>query len=364
MGRGRSPCKARPASRGGEPGRSARMIPMGGIDVVPERREAADKVLGALKRGMRVAITTHVNADGDGAGSEVALWHLLSAHGMDPAITNPTPFPQRFQFLLAGSDRIDRTPSAVKELQRADAIVVLDISDVGRLGHLGRIVERAKVPVVCIDHHQSDGSLPDGPRLVDPAACATGELVYDLTCVAGWPLSVDAARGLYVAVLTDTGGFRFSNTGPRTLRVAAELLAVGLDPEAIYREVYASESEGKVRLVSEVLETLVVEPDHGLAWVTIPPGALARHGVDAAELDGIVEFARSIRGVQLAILFRELASGRVKVSFRSLGGVDVAKLAESFGGGGHRRAAGASLGGTLADVQEKVLQAARSVAPG
>ncbi len=335
--------------------------PMDNLTVKPQRRSAAEQVAAALEPGMRVVLTTHVNADGDGAGSEAALWHLLTERGMKPAIANPTPFPDKFRFLLDGAAGADQTEKAVKALEQADAIVVMDISDVGRLGHLGRVVEKAKVPVACIDHHVSDGNLPAGPRLVDAGACATGELVYDLATVAGWPITEAAARGIYVAILTDTGGFRFSNTSPRALQVAAQQLAVGLEPEDVYRQVYASESEGKVRLTAEVLDTLVVEADDQLAWMTIPTGALERHGVDTTELDGIVEFARSIRGVRLALLFRELASGRVKVSFRSVAGVDVAALAESFGGGGHRRAAGASLSGTLAEVQEQVLEAARSV---
>ncbi len=106
----------------------------------------------------------------------------------------------------------------------------------------------------------------------------------------------------------------------------------------------------------------MVEPQHRLAWVTVPPGAMERYGVEASDLDGIVEFARAVRGVSLAILFRELASGRIKVSLRSVGDVDVARMAESFGGGGHRKAAGASLEGSLAEVQARVLEAARSVA--
>jgi phosphoesterase RecJ-like protein len=323
------------------------------------RRRSAKEVVKLFKRGLKVALTTHVNADGDGAGSEVALWHLLRARGARPVIVNPTPFPDRYKFLLDDCPGADKTKDAVKHLEGADVIVVLDISDVGRLGHLGRIVERTGKPVACIDHHQSDGSLPPGPRMVDAGACATGELIYDLARAANWKLSAKAARALYVAILTDTGGFRFSNTTPRTLQIAAHLLKHGVEPEEIYRLVYASESEGRVRLLAEVLDTLVVEHDHRLAWVTVPPGALERHGVDAADLEGVVEYPRSIVGVDLAILFRELANGRIKVSLRSVGDVDVAHLAERFGGGGHRRAAGASLEGTLADVQGKVLAAAR-----
>ena len=135
----------------------------------------------------------------------------------------------------------------------------------------------------------------------------------------GWTLTEEAARGLYVAILTDTGGFRFSNTRPRTLRVAAELLEVGVDPEQIYLEVYARAPEGRPRLFAEALQTLVVEPEYGLAWVTVPPGAIERLGVSSDDLEGVVEFPRSIEGVRMALLFREVSQGRVKVSLRSVG---------------------------------------------
>ncbi len=331
------------------------------VAVPAARRKAAREIAALLRPGMRVALTTHVNADGDGCGCVVALWHLLTAQGIRAAITNPTPFPDRYRFLLQGAERADKTADAVRHLERADAVVLLDISDLGRLGHLARVIGASRAPVACIDHHASLGILPDGPRLVDPSACATGELIYDLVQSCGWRLTQDAADGLYVAIMTDTGGFRFSNTTPRALQVAAYLLAIGVDAERMYREVYASDSEGRLRLTAEVLDTLVVEAQHGLAWVTVPLGALERHGLSPDDLEGIVEFPRSIRGVRLALMFRPLANGRVKVSFRSKGEVDAAQLAEEFGGGGHRRAAGASLPGAMGEVQEIVLSAARSV---
>ena len=314
----------------------------------------------AIEPGMRVALTTHVNADGDGAGSEVGLWYLLAARGAHPVIVNPTPFPERYSFLLEGANGAERSAKAVKELARADLVVVLDIADVGRLGHLAGAIAAGTVPVACIDHHASDGTLPPGPRLVDATACATGELVYDLAQTAGWELPRDAARALYVALLTDTGGFRFSNTSPRTLHVAAHLLEHGLDVEEIYSRVYASAPEGRLRLIAEVLDTLVVEVPPGLAWVTVPPGALDRHSVGAEDLEGVVEFPRSVKGVRMALLFRQIGNGRIKVSFRSMGDVDVAQFAETFGGGGHRKAAGASLEGSIAAVQATVLAAARA----
>jgi phosphoesterase RecJ-like protein len=225
---------------------------------------------------------------------------------------------------------------------------------------LGETVRDRGVPVACVDHHVSEGFLPPGPRYLDPGAAATGELIFELAVANGWTLTEEAARGLYVAIVTDTGGFRFSNTRPRTLRVAAELLEVGVDPEQIYLEVYARAPEGRPRLFAEALQTLVVEPDYGLAWVTVPPGAIERLGVSSDDLEGVVEFPRSIEGVRMALLFREVSQGRVKVSLRSVGDVDVAAFSKRFGGGGHTKAAGLALPGSLAEVQATVLTAARA----
>jgi phosphoesterase RecJ-like protein len=320
---------------------------------------AAFELAALLVSGRRVCLTTHVNPDGDGLGSEVALAHLLAARGLTVSICNPTPTPDRFGFLFADLPGVDRTAKAVTELRRADLIMVLDISELSRLGGLAATVEACGVPVACIDHHVSPGALPDGPRYIDSRAAATGELIYRLATELDWSVDRAAARALYVALVTDTGSFRFSNTTPATLRVAADLLERGVDPEAVYRDVYASGPVGRPRLLAEVLDTLVYEPDPGLAWLTVPRGALERHGVDADDLDGAVEHARAIGGVRLALLFREVSAGRIKVSFRSVGSVDVAALARQFGGGGHTKAAGAAIVGSLDTVQAAVLAASR-----
>jgi phosphoesterase RecJ-like protein len=330
------------------------------VALTPGKIAEARELARLLEPGRRVCLTTHVNPDGDGLGSEAGLLHFLRARGVDAVVTNPTPTPPRFAFLFDDLPGADRTAEAVKELRRADVIVVLDISDLGRLGMLSETVRTRGVPVACIDHHVSEGELPAGPRYVDPAAAATGELILELAEANDWPITEAAARGLYVAILTDTGGFRFSNTRPQTLRVAADLLEAGVDPEEIYLEVYARAPEGRPRLFAEALQTLVVEPEYGLAWVTVPPGAIERLKVTSDDLDGVVEFPRSIEGVRLALLFREVSQGRVKVSLRSVGDVDVAEFAKPFGGGGHRKAAGLLMSGSLAEVQATVLGAARA----
>ncbi len=310
------------------------------ITLTDEKRLAATQIAELFRKGQRVCLTTHVSPDGDGLGSEVGLLHLLRARGIEAVVTNPSPTPPRLQFIFDGLPGVDKTADAVKELSRADVIVVLDISDIGRLGALGPVVQERGVPVACIDHHVSEGSLPDGPRYVDPTAAATGELIFEIAVACGWEVTQPIAQALYVAIMTDTGGFRFSNTHPRTLRIGADLL------------------------IGEALQTLVVERDLGLAWITIPPGAMKRHGLTADDLDGVVEFPRSIEGVNMALMFREISRGRVKVSLRSVGDVDVADFAHMFGGGGHTKAAGLSVEGSLAAVQAQVLEAARSYLAG
>src|ERR1041385_7618768 len=326
--------------------------------IPPERAKAAREVAAALTSAGHVVLTTHVNADGDGVGSEIGLWHMLRARGTSVTIANPTRIPERFNFLIpAGADA---SAHAVREIERADIVASLDIGDITRLGELATVIRKREPPFVCIDHHVGPVKLPSGPCLIAPEATATAELVFDLAMVAGWPLTPESAQALYVGLLTDTGGFRFSNTTARALRVAAALLEKGVDPESIYAQVYASAPEGRVRLLAEVLQTLVVEPEVGLAWVSVPADALRRHEGTADDLDGIVEFPRSIAGVKMALLFRHIGSGRIKISFRSMGEVDVAALAHQFGGGGHHRAAGASVTGSVAGGEGPGVASARA----
>ena len=330
------------------------------ISVPAARRTAIEKLVPELIPGRRVAISTHLNADGDGCGSESALARLLSARGLVPRIVNPTPWPEMFDFLL-GDDVDDRTARGSKALRDIDLLVVLDISDVKRLGNLTDSVRALTVPKLVIDHHEPSDDPAGTLTVTDTAACATAELVYDVATVLGWEITPAVARSLYTGMLTDTGGFRFSNTSPRCLSVAGQLLAHGVGPEEMYTRIYASAPAGRVRLMSEVLGTLQVDESVGLSWLTMSAGALERHGVKAEDLDGIVEHARSIAGTRMALFFRDLGHGKVKVSFRSVGGTDVNAFARRFGGGGHAKASGAMLPGTLDQVRDLVVDAAREM---
>ena len=329
------------------------------LAVAPARRAAIERIGAVLKATKNVAISTHMNADGDGCGSEVALALLLRQMGVTAKIVNPTPWPALFEFLLADAGVRDETAKGSAALRSIDALVVLDISDVKRLGNIAESVRQLRKPKLVIDHHIPSDEPPGETILADTAACATGELIYDFATTLDLEITPEIARAIYIAMLTDTGGFRFSNTTPRCHAIAGELLNAGVNPEDMYVRIYASSPPGRVQLLAEVLATLEFDLDAGLAWLSMAHGLLDKYAVRQEDLDGIVEHARSIAGTRMALFFRDLGHGKVKISFRSTGAVDVNAFARRFGGGGHAKAAGAMLSGTLDGVRDQVIAAAR-----
>jgi bifunctional oligoribonuclease and PAP phosphatase NrnA len=326
---------------------------------IPEsRRIAIEAIARELTTPRRVALSTHMNADGDGCGSEAALARMLAQRGHDVRIVNPTPWPDLFEFLL-GDDVKNESHKGAAALRTIDLLIVLDISDVKRLGVLAETVRGLTVPKLVIEHHIASDEPAGTITLTDVAACATGELVYDLACTLGFDITPAIAQSLYTAILTDTGSFRFSNATPRCHAIAADLLNAGVDPEDMYIRVYASAPAGRLRLLGEVLATLGVDESCGLTWLSMNAGALEKYNVRQEDLDGIVEHARSIAGTRMALFFRDLGYGKVKVSFRSTGEVDVNAFARQYGGGGHAKASGALIVGSLDDVRQRVITAAR-----
>ncbi|MGQ0538558.1 MAG: DHH family phosphoesterase [Gemmatimonadaceae bacterium] len=334
-------------------------VPSDLLQIPEARRRALARVAPVVTRAHRVAITTHINADGDACGSSVAMALLLRELGVDAHIVNPTPWPALFAFLLGDSVR-DRTRHGAAAVRDIDALVVLDVSDMKRLGSLASAARALTVPRIVIDHHVAGDDPAGDVTVIDETACATGELVYDFAVSLGLSITSAIANALYCAILTDTGGFRYSNTSPRAHAIAAELMRAGVDPEDMFRRIYASLSMGRLHLLREALQMLGVDVEHGIAWISVTAEALERYDVSPEDLDGIVEHPRSIAGTRLALFFRDLGYGKVKVSFRSTGDVDVNVLARQFGGGGHAKASGALIVGNLEDVRERVLDAAKA----
>jgi phosphoesterase RecJ-like protein len=328
------------------------------LTVSKERREAIERLAREFRAGRSVAISTHINADGDGCGSEVALARILAQKGMTVRIVNPTPWPDTYDFLL-GKDVVDATSEGSSALKKADLLIVLDISDVKRLGNLSDTVRALKTSKIVIDHHIPSDEPPSQEMLADTTACATGELIYDLAITLDAEITPEIAVALYVAILTDTGGFRFSNTSARCLAVASQLLAAGVEPEEMYRRLYASHPIGRLHLLRDALATLEVDPAYGISWISVAAGAAEEYGLKSEDLEGLAEHPRSVGGTRMAIFFRDLGHGKIKASFRSTGDVNVNEFARQFGGGGHAKAAGALIPGTIDEVRHTVVNAAR-----
>ena len=330
--------------------------------VVPENRRATlTRIADGLRRGQNIVLSTHVNADGDGAGCEAAVAAWLTQEGKTVSIVNPTPFPDAYRFLITQPEWIvdlnDAASAAV--LKQADTLLVLDTGEPKRIGKVAGLLTGKSVYV--LDHHPPSQPGFQGVQLLDPEACATGELVYDLFLQVGleepWP---EACReGVYTAIVTDTGSFRFSNTTPRAHALVGDLIRRGVDPELAYRRLFGTVPLRRIELLRQALASLEVDPEYPITSVSISREILDNTGATADDLEGLVEHARSIAGTEVALLFRETSDGGTKVSLRSNGELDVNAIARNFGGGGHIKASGAVVSAPLEATRTRVLAATR-----
>jgi bifunctional oligoribonuclease and PAP phosphatase NrnA len=323
------------------------------------RAAAVNEARNALLASRRAVLTTHLNADGDGAGSQAALVSWLRANGTEAWIVNPTTFPNNFRFLVENEDWIVSAGSGKgRDLcETADLAVVLDTGEVPRIGRVHEMIR--DLPTLVIDHHPPGDHAIGGRSLRDATACATGELVFDVVSAANGPWTPQVAEGVYVAILTDTGGFRFDNSTAGCHRVVSEVIAKGVEPEAMHERVYGAAPLRRYQLLRYALDTLAHDPQAGISWMEIPRAPYDELGATAEDLEGIVDIPRSIEGTEVGLLFRSTQSGEVKISFRSNGAVDVNALARSFTGGGHVKASGAVVPGPMEKAMEVVLDATR-----
>lgn len=308
----------------------------------------------------RIVLTTHVQPDGDGIGSEVALATFLRERGKEVTILNPHPTGRRYGFLepdppiVPIGDSIDATAT----LSRAELLVVLDIAVPDRLGRLDPIVRRREPETVVIDHHRGPSEIP-GLDVRDEGAAATGEIVWRL--LSGWDrdaVTPAIATALYAAIAFDTGGFRYSNTTATTHEIAAELIRAGADLAAVHDSLFQSQTEAHARLMARVLGTFQRSGDGRVAWAALSRAVLEELDASDDDIDGIVEALRAIDGVEVSMLFKEVDEEAAKVSLRSTGDRDVQAFAARFGGGGHKNASGVYIESSLEAVVERLLPAA------
>jgi len=301
--------------------------------------KAPEDLLRKIRQGNRFLLTSHANPDGDAIGSELGLARLLRGLGKGAVVWNHDPTPTIYK-PLPGSERIhvgEELPAGFPE--KFDAIVVLECPSPDRTGLEKHLVER---PVINIDHHlgnQCYGSV----NWVDSAAPAVGEMVYRLAQGLKAPLEPELASCLYLTLVTDTGGFRFSNATPAAFEAAASLVREGAHPEQVSQWLYESQPLGVVRLLGEMLQTLQLHDGGRVATGRLTLAMFQKSGAATGDSEGLIDHLRSIAGVEAVALVREREDGSQKVSLRSRGEVDVEKIARHHGGGGHKNAAGFSI---------------------
>lgn len=306
-----------------------------------------------LRRFDHFLLTTHDLPDGDGLGSQMALSLALKQLGKTATVLNPSPTPEKFS-LVDPTKQIKVYQSGT--LLPVDAVLVLDTNEIDRLGILARPIRALGKPIVFIDHHVLEKS-PGPSHFLDEHYAATGEMVHALCQALGVKLDYPIALALYVALVTDTAGFRYRRTSPASHRMAAELLEAGVEPEKVHHSIFARESTAKLKLLGHTLEGLQTTPEGKIAWVTIRQTDREHYGATIEDTESFLGALTLLKDVEFALLFREEEPNRVKISFRGLNQRPVVELASQFGGGGHRFAAGARVTGPLPDVVAQVVAA-------
>ncbi|MHB8172024.1 MAG: DHH family phosphoesterase [Thermincolia bacterium] len=307
------------------------------------------EVITTLRKYKDIAVVCHVNPDGDCIGSMLAMSFMLEAMGKKVTLVSNDVIPEVYKF-LPGSQQI----KGVEGLKGQELVIFVDCSDPDRAGEqVARSVSHIPC-IINIDHHVSNQQFGHF-NLVDPEAAATGELIYYLQKEMSLTLTKEIALCLYAAIVMDTGSFRYENTTGSTHRIAAELVDTGLNVYDINRSLHDDVSLINLKVIQLGLANLKTSSCGRLAWITLSDQEMRNIDAKDEHIDGLINYPRMIKGVEIGILFRETGEGIVKISFRSKGRVDVNRLAGEFGGGGHPRASGCRVANTLAQTEAQVV---------
>ena len=319
-----------------------------------------EQILQHIKTHQRILIASHAEPDGDCLGSLVALGLALGKLDKTITLFNSSPIPAVYRFLPG----VERIVKQIKEAKEYDLAVVLDCGDILRVGEDSSVVEQIPI-LINIDHHVSNTGFGD-IQLIDTNACATAELVYRLIEALEIPFDKAIATAIYLGILTDTGSFRFSNTNPAAFAISKAMIDIGVEPHTVAQRVFGTYSLGRIKLLNMALNSIEISENGKLSLMTISRSMLNSTGTSTEDIDGLINYARRIEDVKVAALIHEIKNGagkftnmnRYHVSLRSDSTVDVAKIANKFGGGGHTSAAGFQIESTLVALKEKIIQLA------
>jgi len=313
------------------------------------------EILAAISSGKKFLITAHVRLDGDALGSELALYLMLKDLGKEVVICNQDPTPEHYRFLPAAEHIVHD----LEHIEKYDVGFVLDCSELDRVGKISADVVRIKT-LINIDHHISNGGFSK-LRLLDPKASSTGELLYRLMRKMHVKMTKDICTNLYAAILTDTGGFRYSSTHQDTLKAAGDLVEGGADPQWISENIYESDPPAKLKLLSNVLQTLELNLEFKTASMIVTFEHLRQTGATMEHTDGFIDIPRTVKGIDIAMLYTQMGEKQFKLSLRSKGKVNVEKIARKFGGGGHVNAAACRIAGDIEAIKALVLEAVKEL---
>ena len=314
-----------------------------------------DRIIAMINSYRTFLLTSHVRLDGDALGSELALYHILSEMGKEVLIYNQDNTPDNYRFLPGSANIVHALP----DLNKYDVAFVLDCSDLERIGDQASVIGKME-RIINIDHHLSNGGFCE-LAYIDREASSTGELLYRLIMQMAVVPTKDAANNLYAAIVTDTGGFRYRNTSRETLLAAGDLVGRGADPQWLSENIYENNPLGKIRLMTKSLETLIFDFNGRVASMIVYLEAFASTGALSEHIEGFVDIPRTIRGVDVSVLYLELSKNYYKLSLRSKGKINVEAVARRFGGGGHANAAACQIAGELETTKRQVMEAIGAV---
>ncbi len=316
-------------------------------------------ILSALSSSRRVLVTTHVRPDGDALGSAAAMVLALRHKCIDAKVLLISHLPTKYAFVFKdlGIDWIDVESGYPDDfsLDGYDTLLVVDTGTWSQLPGLKPFVEKFAGKKLVVDHHQTQEDWADH-KLVITEASAAGEIVAELIEQWDVPITAPIATAIFVAIVSDTGWFQFSSTRPFTLRLAAQLIEAGVDTDALYQRLYQNERAERIALQTRAMQSMQLLADNRLAVMRITRQDFAETNADVPDTENLINVPLAIRTVEASILLVEPpVGGAIRVSFRSKGSLDCAKFAEQFGGGGHKRAAGAKLDGSIQTVDSTIV---------
>ena len=316
-----------------------------------------DKANNVIKKASRIMLTTHENPDGDGLGSECGIYYHLKEIGKDVRIVNYSELPLEYRYLnqdnIFESYKEDLHENWIKDV---DLVIIFDVGDYLRIRTIKDAIEKYNISTMNIDHHPHPDKHPFTHNLVDLSAAATGCMVYDYLLTAREkPINKKSILGIYTAVMTDTGCFRYSNTDRKCHEIAIETLNNRIETHSLYQGIYEDSTKARIELMGLFLSNVKYELDGVLAWSVITQEMIKKTNATNSDVEGFSDMVRTIRGVEVALMIFEQSKTRCRINFRSKGRFSVNDIAKSLGGGGHAYAAGAQIDGSLDSVMEKAV---------